>query len=461
MKVRQLLPLFAACLFLLPFAVGGRHEKTLVEPPWNHRLGLDRVGQFLLGVYSGFGERFVDPAGLDCVKLLSEDDPAAGDDDELTVFGCDRGSGRLFYNRGMRSIGIVGAAEGRAFSRPGDVVATRDGNVFVADTGNDRVALFRLDREHLAEAGVVDSAGGKWLTRPEGLAYGGGALWIADTGNDRIVLIGAGGGETSVIGPDLVGGRLYGPTRIDVAGAGDAWLYYADRFAAVVDSLGKRLVLIEEGGGVRAVGRRGDLPGEGRFEDAAIDYYGNVWVTDPPAGVVHKFDRRLRHIVSVGEAGDAFDEPRGIAINRRFGQVFVSERGGARYRWIGADLLDVTARAPIVDRESGRIAVEVSFLLTEHAAVSCRIEDEDRRTIAVLLDDHLFPAGRISRRVEAGCDTTALRANCTMRVVVTAKPTYSSASFLLVERIASLSESSPGHDRTASTTSHCLSETDR
>jgi len=118
-------------------------------------------------------------------------------------------------------------------------------------------------------------------------------------------------------------------------------------------------------------------------------------------------------------------------IGIRQAALFPQPRQGA-----GADLVDVSAREPLVDRERKRVAVEISFLLTEHAAVSCRIEDGEDRVVAVLLDDHLLPAGRFTRRVEADCDPAVLHADCTMRVIVSARPTYSSASFSVVERVA-------------------------
>ncbi|MBN1885619.1 MAG: NHL repeat-containing protein [Candidatus Krumholzibacteriota bacterium] len=466
MKVRQLLFLFMASLFLFPLAIGGEREKTLVEPPWNHCLGIDRVGQFLLGVYTGTRERFDDPRGIHCVKLISEDDTSSGrDDDELTVFGCDRGQNSIIFNRGMRSIGIAGAAGETRFSRPTDVAGSDSGDVFVADTGNDRIVRFRYEDGQLRLSRVYTGAGGVPFRGPEGIAYSGGAVWVADTGNDRVSVFLPDGTDIATIGPALDRGRLDGPTGIDVLSEGDPWVYYADYFAAVIDSSGRRLRLVAADGRVGAISMYGDLPrGDGRFEDLAIDYYGNVWVTDPPAGVLRKFDRHLGYIVAVGGSRKGrihFDEPRGIAINRRFGQVFVSERGGARYRWIGVDVFDLRADGPAFAADSNRFAVNVSFLLTEHASIDCRVEDERGRLVATLLDGHLLPGGRFTRRIEANCASDGPRAKCMMRVVVEARPTYASAGFLVVERTAVVSETARGIGETLSEKAGCTSAAPR
>jgi hypothetical protein len=56
---------------------------------------------------------------------------------------------------------------------------------------------------------------------------------------------------------------------------------------------------------------------------------------------VIKFDHNLKLLDIFGSEGDEdnqFIEPRGIAIYKRFGQVFVAEKKGAQYFWVGTNL---------------------------------------------------------------------------------------------------------------------------
>jgi hypothetical protein len=72
-----------------------------------------------------------------------------------------------------------------------------------------------------------------------------------------------------------------------------------------------------------------------------VDYYHNVYVTDRDSHCILKYDRMLEYIAPFGTKGrddNQFIEPRGIAIWKRFGQVFIAEKGGAQYYWVGNGL---------------------------------------------------------------------------------------------------------------------------
>src|SRR5699024_3415003 len=63
------------------------------------------------------------------------------------------------------------------------VAVDRDGRVYVADAGNDRVAVYRSDgawQRNIEGAGLRD---------PHGLAIDGDRQVVADTGNKRVLLL--------------------------------------------------------------------------------------------------------------------------------------------------------------------------------------------------------------------------------------------------------------------------------
>ncbi len=94
MRIHVLILVIAAALALISLASGAeRGGTTLVTPPWTHCLGLHKVTQFHLDIYSGYREKFIDPEGLFCVKLVGKDKPdTPRDDDELTVYGLNSGA---------------------------------------------------------------------------------------------------------------------------------------------------------------------------------------------------------------------------------------------------------------------------------------------------------------------------------------------------------------------------------
>jgi hypothetical protein len=440
MRVRELIPIFVLSVVLLPLAAGRKEESTtLVTPPWNHCLGLHKVTQFHLDLYSGYKEKFDDPQGLFCVKLRSEDDPDnIRDDDELTVIGLNRGKHTLIYNKSLTSIGIVGG-EGNGpsqFKDPVSVSGDAQGNIYIADTGNNRVVHMKyLENDALVPIGTIAGPEGDALDHPSGVSFSGGLLYVADSRNNRIVSFDVEGRLHAVFSPSTAGETLYGPSAIAAVTAGDDWLYYSDYFIVAVDSFGQRLWKLSPDGAVIGIARYPSP--RGGFGHVAVDYYGNIYVTDAENGCIHKYDRHLNYIVAFGERGtgtNQFDQPRGITVYRRFGQVFVSERAGAQYFWIGTDVLRFTAENLTIDPDAGRLGIDVSFLLTEHSTVSLRIEDEKAVQQYALLREHLLPAGTFRRHIELESDTLELLAKCKLRLVIVAKPTYSSRTFLTVTR---------------------------
>jgi hypothetical protein len=442
MRLRILLLILGAALVLASLSIGaGREGTTLVTPPWTHCLGLHKVTQFHLDVYSGYREKFVEPEGLFCVKLASKDRPdTRRDDDELTVYGANSGAGDIIYNKSLVSIGIVGApGDGPLqFRSPRALTGDAEGNLYVADTGNDRIAHLRYVDDDLVWIDEIRSREPRSLRGPSGVCLSGGRLYVADTGNDRIAVFDPDGSLLETFGAELGGASLFRPLAVAAVTEGDDFLYYRDRFIVVTDSLGSRIWMLSPEGKALHLVRRSDVGGEGTFDHVAIDYYGNVYVTDRRAGLIHKFSRRLSYIVAIGSGesigGSRFDEPRGIAINRRFGQLFVSERAGAQYFWIGADVFRFSADNLVIDPVARRCGVDVSFLLTECAMISLVLRDEEGNDRFTIIPSYLLPAGRFSKRLEVDCPSAASLANCKLKLFMSAVPTYSSRDFLTVER---------------------------
>lgn len=434
---------FAAFLAFSLFPAGRLSqdaETTLVTPPWTHCLGLHRVTQFHLDIYSGYRETFDDPQGLFCVKLASEDKlDTRRDDDELTVYGVNSGANDIIYNKSLTSIGIVGT-EGSGpmqFRRPRALTGDAEGNLYVADTGNDRVAHLRYVDDELQWVRSFQGPPERPLRGPGGVAESGGMLYVADTGNDRVAVFRPDGSFSRSFGAEWRGARLSAPTAIAAVTEGDPWLYYNEFFIVVVDSLGQRLWKLSPDG--RAIGlvRRSSLGGAGSFGHVAIDYYGGIYVTDRENGCIHKFTRYLAYLVAFGRPGaeeGRFDEPRGIACYRRFGQIFVSERAGARYYWIGTDLLRFSADNLVLDAARRRCSVEVSFLLTEYATLTLRLHDESGKERFTLLPEYILPPGKFDRRIEVDCPDAEALAAGRLTVVATVQPTYSSMEYLTVRR---------------------------
>ena len=254
-------------------------------------------------------------------------------------------SGRceIIFNHSLYEASVYGGCgTGRGqFREPSGIVADEDGNVFVTDTGNDRVVHLRYQNDTLRWMGEFGSAGeGRdTLSDPTAIALGAsGALYICDSGNDRIVIMSQDGERLGTIGGE--GGiDLRDIAGIAVVEEGDPWIARDRAFAVISDLDGRRLSRTTTSGELELSIEASELPVDGAtFGALAIDFYGNVYALDRAGARVHKFDRELRYVTSVGESGTddgQFDDPRDLTLYRRFGQIFVTERSGAQYLWIG------------------------------------------------------------------------------------------------------------------------------
>lgn len=422
-----LLPILLA---VVSFAGSGKRYSptTLVYPTYKHDLGMHHVHDLHLRLYTGNRHRFVNPRGIAAVKLRERDHPdRKGDDDELTVYGVNSGEHVIIYNTSMYGLDIYGSkGSGKGqFLHPWGIAADPEGNVYVADTGNNRIVHLRYTRGKLNELRTFGGGRPVHFDSPRGVAVGtDGAVYITDTGNNRIVILEKNGRLRGVLGEGL----FQRPEAIAMIDRDEKWSYRPASFLIVVDRNGSRVQKLDLGGSpLRAVeGGEIGAPG-GRFRGAAIDYYHQIYLTDEVNHQVHKLDSRLRPITSFGRKGEGdaeFQSPQGIALWRRFGQIFLSESTGAQYYWIGVDIVDYYC-SPARVGESGKI----HFTNTERARVTLAILDHRGDPVRTLVDNRVVPTG-LQRFRWDGSDEEGNRlppGQYTVRIK--ARPTYSSSEY--------------------------------
>ena len=417
---------------------------TLVYPPFAHTLGIHRARPPHLKLFLGDRTRFDDPQGVAAVKFGSDDDPEArGDDFQLTLFGVNSGRGEVLYNSSMKTLAIYGRpGSGQdELDRPHGIAATVDGRVYVADTGNRRVVRLRWD----PVARALSWAGSWEAAEPFDVeADTRGDVWVSDRESSAVLRFpdGAAGAGTDLLPPPLTTGDRWplpadveAPLGLAVMDSLDPWLQPNDTRLYLVDRDGGRLRAYDTRGRVIAAVDAGAMPGDGvRFFYVEIDYFGNVYVSDPAGGRVWKLDPMLRLLDSFsgpGPAESALEEPRGIAIWKRFGQVFVAEREGAQYFFVGTDFRPVSEPLEIrrgPREEGGSVDWSMDLFLTEAATVTIAFLDAAGDSLATA-DAGVERAGQgsVSWDETDWTDPGAPGWEEQVRsVVVEARPTYSS-----------------------------------
>ncbi len=394
---------------------------SLVFPPFGHSYGIRKATPQHLFLFFGPRTFFDNPQGLATTRLTVWDDTTTEkDDDEVVVYGVNSGRHQIIYNTSMWTLGLYGKKGGGkdCFFYPKGIAANERGDVFVADSGNNRVVRLFNPKSKLLWVGVFDgrSHGGLQLIGPSRVGVDEDVrVYVTDTGNRRIVVFDSSGKVTCIF-PQCTGI----PTALAVADGKSYWSFFSN----------ERVVFYAEEGGKKAVKctfdgkviKKADLPAGYTASYGAIDYYHNYWVTDTHNHCILKFDHNLNLLDIFGSYGNGdnqFDCPTGITIYKRYGQVFVAERTGAQYYWIGTDLKE--AYLSLTEKESGYVltvnATEYSFLslFSVNGSDTCRYIKRMR----------LFP-GRTTvsiRNRDMGLNIN----NITLRL----EPTYSSYTYYL------------------------------
>ncbi len=220
----------------------------------------------------------------------------------------------------MQEAVFVRASEA-SFSHPHDLALSPDRKVlYVADMQNSVVKA--LDPDTLRTLGEI---GKGQLSYPHDVAFDAqGRLLVADTGNDRIAIYEVSGAQ----------GRLAGELR-DGLGAPEGVAVGADGRVYVVNTRLNNLVVFADGKKVAQAGG----PGRGvanltRPHDVELDAAGNVYIVDSGNNRVVIFDRNLTVKRSLIGAPYNFKDPKYLFIAAD-GTLYVADQHNHRIKIFG------------------------------------------------------------------------------------------------------------------------------
>ncbi len=272
-------------------------------------------------------------------------------------------------------------------SQPRGMTVDDQGFLYLADTGNDRLVVFRAVTEFenisLEPLQVIEG-----LSSPYDVDISDAGtpffpdddrLYVANTGRNevqRYLRDGASWRQSGTLGELGSGmGRFAGPMALTVGrteGAGSDDVYVADAHN------GRVVHLKDTGSGLAWVGAwNHDL---GVVTSLTADHWGNIYAAAPQAGEVVKCTRDLQPVADLGKSAvrpRSFHVPFVTVTDHRTGTVKRAGEGGGILveQWTdqsGLRLLDLGVelrQANVVDGE----AVAVNLTLTDHALVTAEI----------------------------------------------------------------------------------------
>ena len=217
--------------------------------------------------------------------------------------------------------GSLGAGQ---LSVPGGVATDSEGDIWVADTGHNRIKEFDSEGELLFQFG-----GAGQLAAPGGIATDSeGNVLVADSGHDRIKVFTSEGELIRIIGEHgSSNGKFSSLKDIAVDPEGNIWTLETVPTKARVQEFDS------EGEFIRSFGSVGT--GNGQFDEPqgiAADAEGNVWVADTDNNRIQAFDSEGKFIRKFGTAGTGngqFKAPAALNVDAE-GNVWVADSGNNR-----------------------------------------------------------------------------------------------------------------------------------
>jgi len=250
---------------------------------------------------------------------------------------------------------------GTGLSKPAGVAVDGAGNVFIADTGNNRVVEVPMVNGVLSNSAQMtlvaaeDSKGdatpiaGAALNAPAGVAVdGAGDLFIADTGNNRVVAIPY-DGMWNLPGAAAVGSALTGPMAVAADPLGN--LYVANSGAGQIDKIfspftqpTQQLVAV----------------GFGNPTGLAVDASGSLFVADQANGEVVRIPNisgSLDPNLEV-QAGIGINAPYGVAVDP-MGNLYVSDSTAGTAYVVNRTAANLSFGSWAVNSTSGMLEAQI------------------------------------------------------------------------------------------------------
>ena len=233
------------------------------------------------------------------------------------LFVSDTGNNRIIEinAQGVASVLTIGGLS-PALSSPSGLALDGAGNLYIADTGNSRVVSVTP-----AGAGSVVSTGSVTLSSPRGVALDTfGDIFIADTGNNRIAEV-TSGGSAAVLTITVSSGTstLSSPKGLAVSNSGKLY---------IADSGNNRIVTVAAGSTTGVVASILGGVTLSNPSGVVVDSIGNVYVADTANNRIAEIDTSSNGTVLYTNS-QTLNGPLGLAADA-FGTVYVADTGGNR-----------------------------------------------------------------------------------------------------------------------------------
>ena len=203
-------------------------------------------------------------------------------------------------------------ALGGGLAKPRGVAIDSQGNLYIADTGNNRIV--KLDQSGNASA---VSTGLFSLSRPAGVALDlNGDLYIADAGNNRVLEIAAAGGQAFVI--NTTGFSLSNPSSVSIDKSNTLY---------IADTGNNRIVKLDQSGNAYAVST--GLFSLSRPAGLALDSNDDLYISDAGNNRVLEIAAAGGQAFVINTTGFSLSNPSSVSIDKN-NTLYIADTGNNR-----------------------------------------------------------------------------------------------------------------------------------
>jgi DNA-binding beta-propeller fold protein YncE len=265
--------------------------------------------------------------------------PSGTYEDSFDVFIADKANHQVQkwtsaagYGFFIKSWGTRGSGIGQ-FSFPSAVALDSGGNVYVVDTGNNRIQKFNSNGDYLSEWGGSGTGNGQFNHPSAIFIDGSGNVFVADTGNNRVQKFNSSGSHLLNIGSTGTGnGQFQSPSGVAVDGSG--YIYVSDMYNHRVQQFNSSGVFQTKWG------TNGTNDGQLHYPHGLAFYTdGNILVADSGNNRIQKFTPQgvLQETYSnIGTTDGYFFEPAGAAVSPG-GDLYVADSVNCRIQRFDSD----------------------------------------------------------------------------------------------------------------------------
>ncbi len=305
----------------------------------------DGAPVFRDGAQSGFSDPFGVAVGIDGTVYVAD----AGESNRIRKIAPD---GNVTTLAGGNEGYSDGPATSASFNTPSGLALGPDGSLFVADTGNNQIRTITRDGQVSTvagngKAGYADGAASQaQFNGPIGVAVDkAGNIYVADSYNDRIRMIGTDGNVSTVAGQGMPG-YADGDRNTAMFDTPCGVVVANDNSLIVADTGNHRLRRIAPDGNVTTLPVN-DLS---RPIGLALSHDNFLYVTELGRGRVLQITPDNTARVVAGDSSDAvvFNQPTGIAISPRSDEpplLYVADSGNYLVRKLDQNAVTTTSAA--------------------------------------------------------------------------------------------------------------------